>query len=134
MTLKVRYAAFAVVATALNFAAQQGALALYRGPFDVPASIVAGTAVGFVVKYGLDKYFIFDERELEAGHMTRQVALYGLTAVASTLVFWAMEIVFWIATGDVPWKYFGGAIGISLGYVLKFLLDRRWVFQKTGPS
>ena len=50
--------------------------------------------------------------------------------VFTTLIFWGTEIAF-DAMGDEPWlRYLGAVIGLSIGYVTKYYLDRRFVFRE----
>lgn len=59
MKLAITYALLALIATATNIAAQDIAVRSYSGPFDIMLSVAVGTGVGLVVKYILDKRFIF---------------------------------------------------------------------------
>ena len=60
--IAVRYAAFAAVATAVNVATQALCFALYAGRHELYASMAAGTAAGYALKYRLDRRFVFRER------------------------------------------------------------------------
>lgn len=57
--LAINYAILALIATAANICAQALVICTYSGTFDIPASAVMGTGVGLVVKYILDKRYIF---------------------------------------------------------------------------
>ena len=82
--LILRYGAFAVVAVVVNLAVQRGVLATSFGLF---AALVAGTAAGLVVKYLLDKVWIFDDRATGLAAHGRRFSLYTLMGVATTAIF-----------------------------------------------
>lgn len=62
------YAFFAVIATASNIAAQVLVVRIPNLAYAVPLSIAAGTAVGLLVKYALDKRWVFEWKPKNAGH------------------------------------------------------------------
>jgi hypothetical protein len=114
--------------------AQEASLAAYHGNRALEASILAGTGVGFAVKYVLDKYWIFFDRTSGSAAEVRKLLLYGLSGVLTTALFWAIEIGCWKAWGTDIAKYSGAVVGLGIGYVMKYLLDRRFVFVGFHPS
>jgi putative flippase GtrA len=132
--LVARYVAFAIVATLVNLGFQHLSLFVYRGPLAVGGSILAGTGAGFLCKYVLDKRFIFFDPTRAAAHEVGQVALYGVTGVVTTLLFWACELGLWRAIGADWAKDLGGIIGLTVGYWVKYQLDRRFVFGREAPA
>ncbi len=127
MTIAVRYVLFAVVATLVNFGMQE--LVISMAPVaPLALSILAGTAAGFAVKYVLDKKWIFYDGYTTPAHEVRKVTLYALFSILTTMVFWGFEITFWMIWETDLAKYTGGAIGLAIGYLAKFALDRRFVF------
>lgn len=124
----LRYVAFAMLSTAANFLVQAIVLQIAPWPGLMP-SIVAGTAAGFALKYVLDKNWIFFDRYSSHGDEMSKVALYGLFSVLTTLIFWGFEIAFWTLWKTELAKYTGGAIGLAIGYVSKYALDRKFVFK-----
>ncbi|MEM1386072.1 MAG: GtrA family protein [Pseudomonadota bacterium] len=155
--LILRYTAFAVVATLANrgsnwlvlnwlFPDRVGALKQWIAeaiPFLglqtwpskelalVPA-ILVGTIVGLLVKYPLDKRYIFFDTSRGAKAQSERFALYTATAVFTTLVFWGMEITFWLIWLSDFMREVGAVLGLTIGYVAKFQLDKRFVFA-TAP-
>ncbi|HZH25741.1 MAG TPA: GtrA family protein [Azospirillaceae bacterium] len=125
--LAIRYAAFAVVATALNLLAQMGVFAVYSGPYALYGALALGTLVGLVVKYVLDKHWIFHDRSTGLGTHARKFSLYTLFGLLTTVVFWGTELAFDALAGGY-WRYVGGALGLAVGYMTKYRLDRRFVF------
>jgi putative flippase GtrA len=126
----VRYVLFAIFAGLANLATQEAAVRLLPPLAPIMLSVLAGTAVGFVVKYILDKHYIFLDGY--DGHIAelRKVALYAAFSVATTAVFWGIELSFWYAWNTAAAKYAGAVLGLSLGNWLKYLLDRAWVFRR----
>lgn len=127
-TLVVRYAAFAVVATLANLAAQRGVLAAWGGTYRLAAAIAVGTLVGLVVKYVLDKRLIF--HDLSGGH-SRKFSLYTLMGVITTAIFWGAEAGAWAIWHTDRMREVGAVLGLAVGYVVKYQLDKRFVFPKT---
>ncbi|CAD7054323.1 membrane protein [Pseudorhizobium endolithicum] len=131
ISIAIRYIAFAVIATAVNFLAQEMTVqTLPRHPLML--SILVGTIAGFVVKYVLDKKWIFFDDYRSHRSEARKVVLYGLFSVLTTAIFWGFEITFWTIWGTNFAKYAGGALGLAIGYVSKYALDRRFVFRGEG--
>ena len=128
MTLALRYVLFAILSALVNFAAQAVVTALAPAA-PLMVSILFGTAAGFAVKYVLDKKWIFFDDYTSHRAEVRKVTLYGLFSVLTTLIFWGFEIAFWSIWHTDLAKYGGGALGLALGYLLKFGLDRRFVFR-----
>ena len=129
-TLVVRYVAFAVVAVLVNLAVQR--LVLWGGDSGVWFAIAlgAGTLAGLVVKYLLDKRWIFYDRTAGAAAQGRQFGLYSLMGVATTVIFWMTETAFWLIWGTDLAREIGAIIGLSIGYITKYQLDRRFVFRE----
>ncbi len=129
MRIAFTYGIFACLATAANIGAQELALSLYAGRFDVLASVIAGTGVGLVVKYVLDKRYIFAFRARDARHDGRTFMLYTATGLSTTLVFWGFEFGFDHLFESKGMRYLGAVIGLSLGYFAKYHLDKRHAFR-----
>ncbi len=127
--LAINYAIFALIATAANIGAQDLVIRIYSGAFDVLASVIVGTAVGLVVKYILDKRFIFRFRARSVAHDTQTFALYTVTGLATTVIFWGFEFGFYRIFETKEMRYLGGVIGLAIGYLSKYHLDRRYVFS-----
>lgn len=129
MKLSLVYAILAFVATASNIAAQELATRVYTGLLHVGVAVVAGTATGLVVKYVLDKKYIFAFQARNALHDASTFALYTLTGLFTTAVFWGFEFGFDAVFGSKGMRYTGAVIGLAIGYVLKFRLDKQHVFR-----
>lgn len=127
-----RYTLFALLATAANIGSQDITLRVYAGPAPVPASVLVGTAVGLLVKYALDKKYIFRFRAANIAHDTRTFFFYTLVGVFTTAIFWGFEFGFDYLFQTKTMRYTGGVIGLAIGYYLKYRLDKRFVFVARG--
>jgi putative flippase GtrA len=130
--LALRYAGFAVIATIANLGAQRLVLA-GADPASTQRFVLAmgvGTAVGLVVKYLLDKRWIFYDSTTGARAQGTQFALYTAMGLVTTAVFWVTETAFWVVWGTDMAREIGAVLGLSVGYVTKYLLDRRYVFRR----
>ncbi len=132
MKLAVTYAILAFIATAANIAAQDLVIRGYRGAFDILLSVAIGTGVGLVVKYILDKRYIFRFRSRNAVHDGQTFALYTLMGLVTTVVFWGFEFGFHHLFETKEMRYLGAIIGLSIGYLAKYHLDKRYVFRTAG--
>lgn len=125
-----RYALFAVAATAGNLLAQAAILAVYADIGALIAALGVGTVVGLVIKYELDRRYIFHFRSRTKKEHGRSFVLYSFSGMATTVIFWGSEIALHLASdGWPPAKYMGGAIGLAIGYVIKYQLDKRYAFR-----
>jgi len=129
MNLALKYTIFAVLATAANIGSQDLAVRVYAGPYSILLSVFFGTGIGLVVKYLLDKRYIFAFQTRDLAHDTRTFLLYSLMGVVTTVVFWGFEFGFQWAFQDKGMRYLGGVIGLAIGYWVKYQLDKRYVFR-----
>mgnify|MGYP006306340919 FL=1 len=127
-SLVVRYAAFALLAVLANLATQR--LVLWSG--DTPPrfvlAVAAGTLVGLVVKYALDKRWIFFDGSTGVRAHGRKFTLYTAMGLVTTAIFWGTETAFWLAWQTHTMRELGAVLGLAIGYIVKFQLDRRYVF------
>ena len=134
MRLAIIYAVLALIAMATNIGAQEFTFRTWHGPFPVALSVFVGTGVGLVVKYMLDKAFIFRFRPRDKLHDARTFALYTVTGVVTTAIFWGFEFGFDRLLEGKEMRYLGGLIGLAIGYWTKYRLDKRYVFGPTVPG
>ncbi|WP_375405060.1 GtrA family protein [uncultured Amnibacterium sp.] len=127
----VLYGIFAAVATLTNFAFQAATVRLWPLPYAVAAGVVIGTLAGLAVKYVLDKRYIFRFTTQSLGQDGRLFVLYGLMSIVTTVIFWSGEFGFGAVFGTESARYIGGALGLLVGYVAKYQLDRRFVFRSS---
>jgi putative flippase GtrA len=122
------YALVGLVSSAANLACQAAVVALYHGPWSVPLSVLLGTAAGLPIKYVLEKQYVFAFRADDLRHDSRLFALYTFFGTFTTLVFWGTEYAFHLAFGSESMRFVGAALGLTAGYVLRYQVDKRFVF------
>ena len=127
-TLILRYAAFALVAVIANLATQRAVLQFGETGVHFSAAVGAGTIVGLVVKYMLDKRWIFHDVETGVKNHSRKFSFYTAMGVVTTAIFWSTETAFWLIWQTDIMRELGAILGLSVGYVVKYNLDRRFVF------
>ena len=126
--LALRYTLFAVIATLANLGMQRLVLTAGDSGAVFTAAIGAGTLVGLVVKYALDKRWIFYDSSTGLRAHGRKFALYTAMGIVTTCIFWGSETAFWLIWGTDTMRELGAILGLMVGYVTKYILDRRFVF------
>lgn len=134
MSIVIAYSLFALLAIAANVLSQEASLLLYSGPSELCLSIPTGTAVGLVVKYVLDRKYIFRANTVPLSKDGRQFMAYTATGVITTCLFWGSEILFDALFATREARYLGAVLGLGTGYLLKYQLDRRFVFPRVRTS
>ena len=131
----IRYGSFAALAILLNLATQRAMFWLFGAALGpVVATTIAmamGTGVGLVVKYLLDKRWIFADPSTGIANHTRKFGLYTFFGGFTTAMFWATEGSFYAIYGTHTMREVGAVIGLVTGYVLKYFLDKRFVFRES---
>jgi len=123
-----KYTLFALISTFFNLLFQYLSFGVYNGFGSLYVAMFLGTLAGLVVKYILDKKFIFYHTPKDKKDDARKFALYSLMGVFTTIIFWGTEIAFDALSQDPNAKYLGAVIGLSIGYVIKYFLDKKYVF------
>lgn len=95
--------------------------------------MTVGTAAGLLIKFWLDKRYIFHFRAHSISQDGATFLLYAVTGLATTAIFWSFEIAFHLIFSSTLLRYVGGALGLTLGYWIKYALDKRYVFQGVAP-
>jgi putative flippase GtrA len=134
MRIALLYGLFALLATAVNIGAQDVWLRAWPGPWLIATSVYVGTAVGLVVKYLLDKRYIFRYQTTGALHDGKTFALYTVMGLVTTAIFWGFEFGFQALFATREMRYLGGVIGLVIGYVAKYRLDKHFVFTPPRPA
>ena len=128
------YIIFATIATAANLGAQVLSVWAYNGPYSIPISIFIGTATGLPIKYILEKKYIFEFKSDSIKHDGKLFILYSGMGVFTTAIFWGVEYAFHLLFNSDSMRYLGGAIGLSIGYFIKYWLDKKFVFIKAAQA
>ena len=132
MTIRIifiRYVVFAVIATIANLAAQRVVMQNGDTKIVLMVAVVAGTLVGLALKFQLDKRWIFYDISHGIKSDGKKLMLYTITGIVTTAFFWSAEIIFWQVWKTDAMRELGAVIGLSIGYSLKYRLDRRFVFS-----
>lgn len=132
-SLILRYTAFAIMAVIVNLAVQRLVLLGGDSALWFTLALLAGTLAGLMVKYVLDKRWIFFDQTTGAAAQGKQFGLYSLMGVVTTVIFWATETAFSMIWGTDFAREAGAVIGLTIGYVTKYQLDRRFVFREGVP-
>ena len=59
---------------------------------------------------------------------SKKFSLYTAMGLITTAIFWGTETVFWLIWQTDAMRELGAVLGLSVGYVVKYNLDRRFVF------
>ena len=132
--LTLLYGSFAVISTIANLGAQWVVHQILPPDAGSPGlaywgALAFGTGVGLVVKYVLDKRWIFFDRSSGVAAHSKRFSLYTLMGVFTTVIFWGTQTAFFMIWESETMLYIGGALGLAIGYVVKYNLDRRYVFS-----
>jgi len=119
---------FAIIAIASNLITQELSFYFYSQQYAIYLAIFMGTGVGLVVKYLLDKTFLFNYKTQNASHEGRTFFLYTLMGLATTLLYVVFEVSFDYIFQDKLMRNIGAVIGLTLGYYIKYILDSKFVF------
>ena len=88
-----------------------------------------GTGFGLVVKYILDKKYIFQYKTKNFRHNRQIFFLYTSMGLLTTFIFWGFEFGFHYIFETKEMRYLGGILGLIIGYICKYYLDKRYVFK-----
>lgn len=127
-TLIIRYSAFASIATVANLLTQRMVFSGGTSSWHFMVAVAAGTLVGLVIKYVLDKRWIFYDCSSGTRHHGRKFTLYTAMGLVTTAIFWGTESAFWFIWQTEAMREIGATLGLALGYIVKYNLDRRFVF------
>ena len=126
--IAVLYTLFAMLSTAINIGSQMLSIWIYKGPLSVEISILVGTAIGLPLRYFLEKRYIFNFTSKNLVHDGKLFVLYSAMGVITTLIFWGTEYAFHLIYDTDFMRYLGGIIGLSIGFYVKYQLDKKYVF------
>jgi putative flippase GtrA len=130
-SLVTKYIIFALIATILNLLTQRVILQIHDDQTFFIFAIAIGTIVGLVVKFNLDKRWIFRGLTTKFNETSRQFFAYTITGVATTGLFWATEFSFWYIWNNHFARELGAIFGLTIGYSIKYQIDRRYVFRNS---
>lgn len=129
MKLAFKYILFAIASTIVNLLFQYLSFFFYSGFLNLYIAMFVGTLAGLILKYILDKKYIFYHKPKNKKDDGKKFFLYSLMGVFTTFIFWGFEIGFDFIFDSEYAKYIGAVIGLSIGYALKYFLDKKFVFK-----
>lgn len=125
------YTLIAIFATLINLASQAILIMFYKEKlYAIELSILVGTFSSLPIKYALEKKYIFNFKSKSLKLDGKLFILYSFLGIFTTLLFWCTEYAFQIIYESESMRYLGGTIGLSIGYIVKYQLDRKFVFKK----
>ena len=130
--IAVLYSLFAVLSTAINIGSQMLSIWIYKGALAVEISILVGTAMGLPLRYFLEKRYIFNFTSKNLVHDGKLFVFYSAMGVITTLIFWGTEYAFHLIYDTDFMRYLGGVIGLSVGFYVKYQLDKKYVFVNSS--
>ncbi len=126
--LAVKYTIFAIISTLMNLLFQWVSFLFYNGFGSLYMAMFMGTLAGLVAKYILDKKWIFYHTPKDKKDDAKKFILYSFMGVFTTIIFWGTEMVFYYLVPNPNAKYIGAVLGLSIGYIIKYFLDKKYVF------
>ena len=124
----IKYSIFAAISTLFNLLFQYLSFAIYGGNGSLYVAMFLGTLAGLVAKYILDKKWIFYHTPKDKKDDAKKFILYSFMGVFTTIIFWGTEMAFYYLLPHPNGKYIGAIIGLTVGYVIKYILDKKYVF------
>lgn len=132
--LVIRYALFAGIATILNLISQSMVFQVIPGKVGFYLGMATGIGTGLIVKYILDKRWIFFDTSSGIKQNARQFMVYSFFGMITTVLFLATEIGFDYLFGTHTMRLLGGGLGLILGYWVKYQLDCKYTFRRGETS
>ena len=126
--IAVLYSLFAGLSSEVNIGSQMLSMLIYSGVYAVEISILIGTLAGLPLRYFLEKRYIFSFQSKNIKHDGQLFILYSFMGVFTTAIFWGTEYTFHLIFTDDFMRYAGGVLGLTIGYYVKYQLDKRFVF------
>ena len=99
-------------------------------PYNLPELIGSIVAVGitYVTKFILDKFIVFKRKKIELKETSKEFFKYFGFAIITTII--NIGIQFILTNFFKTPLEISVIVALSIGYFLKFLLDRKYVFNK----
>jgi len=126
--IAIKYIIFAIVSTGVNLFFQWLSFLIYNGFASLYIAMFIGTLAGLMLKYFLDKKWIFYHTTGSKKEDAQKFFLYSFMGVFTTVIFWGTEMFFYYFISIENAKYIGAVIGLGIGYIVKYFLDKKFVF------
>lgn len=119
---------FTGLSTVVNIGSQMLSMLIYSGVYAIEISIFIGTLAGLPLRYFLEKRYTFSFQSKNIKHDEQLFILYSFMGVLTTVIFWGTEYPFHLIFAGDFMRYVGGVLGLTIGYYVKYQLDKRFVF------
>ncbi len=103
---------------------------VYQQDLRLYFGMICGTVAGLLMKYILDKKFIFYHKPKSKKDDAKKFILYSMMGIFTTVIFWGTELAFDHYSDSEYAKYIGAVVGLTIGYVSKYFLDKKFVFKE----
>ena len=124
----LKYILFCIIAIVINLSTQRIIMELiFINNYFL--ALLIGTLFGLVIKFILDKKYIFAYSDSSIKNNSLKFSFYSFNGILTTLLFWGTESVFFFIYKTNFAREFGALIGLSIGYFIKYRLDKKYVFQ-----
>ena len=125
----LKYTGFAIVSIVVNVLVQYFFFAIFEGWWVIYVALFFGTLAGLITKYYFDKRWIFEYKANNNKENIHKFGLYTLMGVFTTFIFWGTEFLFFYFIQFQGSQYIGGCLGLIIGYIIKYFLDKKYVFK-----
>ena len=124
----LKYIIFCIIAILINLSTQRIIMELvFINNYFL--ALLIGTLFGLVIKFILDKKYIFAYSDSSIKNNSLKFSFYSFNGILTTLLFWGTESVFFFIYKTNFAREFGALIGLTIGYFVKYRLDKKYVFQ-----
>lgn len=124
------YISFCLLSTGVNLVFQWPFFHIFKGEWVPYAALFVGTLIALFIKYYCDKQWIFCISASNSCNNFSCFAIYAFNGGLTTTIFWGTELIFYYMFDFSGAQYVGGALGLLIGYILKFQLDKKFVFKE----
>ncbi len=126
----ITYSIVTIFSILLNIGIQALSIEIYAGHFSIEISMLMGVLVGLPLKFFLEKRLIFFFNSKSLVHDMKVFVLYVVMGVVTTLIFIFVEYVFHVLFMTGFMRYVGAGVGLAIGSLVKYHLDKYFVFKK----
>ena len=126
----ILYIIFAALATTANLSIQRVILSINNTSLYFIIALFLGTLIGLLIKYFLDKNWIFLDNTRGLKSQIRKLSLYAIMGILTTIIYWVIETAFWLIWQKDNIREYGALLGLSIGYIVKYKLDKKFVFER----
>ena len=126
----LKYSFFSTLSIIMNLLTQRFVLEISLSDLKLLYAIASGTIAGFILKYILDRNYIFNDSYANFSRETHKISKYAFFSIFTTGIFWFSELLFWQLYKTDLAREFGAVLGLTIGYYIKYNLDKKYVFRK----